>query len=120
MEPNGKLHPVPGCVKKLVPGSGSGSGTGSGSGSGGTGVTGAGGGGLGGVTGATGSVIVVTQTPAVIPDSELAVLKRAADERILGMRPLSATPLLIVAALVLALVFGPLLLRLRRSGGDRS
>jgi len=98
-------------------GSGSGSGSGSGLGFGAGSGSGSGAGAGEGAAGASGSVVVVTQTPAVIPDSQLAALKRAADERILGMRPLSATPLFFMAALLLALVFAPILLRIRRRGG---
>jgi phosphate ABC transporter phosphate-binding protein len=100
---------------------GSGGGTGSGSGTFGGSVTGATGtAGLSGVpgvtTGADGQVIA-TYAPDVIDPSSLGPLKRAARERIEGLDRAGAWPLAMAAIVILAIVFGPLILRMRR--GDR-
>jgi phosphate transport system substrate-binding protein len=81
---------------------------GSGSGGGTTGPTGA-----SGSLGPDGNVITVTQTPETLTGQELAAARRAASEEIDGMPSASATPLVVVALLILALVFGPLILRTR-------
>ena len=60
----------------------------------------------------------MTASPATISDKKLAVLKLQADQQILGLRPPSAFPLIAMALLILALVFGPLVLRVR--SGRRS
>ena len=46
------------------------------------------------------------------------MLKLAADQQILGLRPPSAFPLVVLAFLILMFVFGPLVLRVR--SGRRS
>jgi phosphate transport system substrate-binding protein len=62
--------------------------------------------------------VYVTGTPQTIPGKRLAVLKLAADQQILGLRPPSAFPLVVLAFLILIFVFGPLVLRVR--SGRRS
>jgi len=49
----------------------------------------------------------------VLTDRELAAAKRLGDQHILGMRLPSSLPFIIVAVIVLLIVVGPLLLRLR-------
>ena len=63
----------------------------------------------------SGTTTVITRTPEVLTGAELAAAKRAADERINGMRPADAFPLIAVAIVVLVLIVGPLFLRLRSS-----
>jgi phosphate transport system substrate-binding protein len=64
------------------------------------------------VQGANGSY-TVDPMPAVLTDRELAAAKRLGDQHILGMRLPSSLPFIVVAVVVLLIVVGPLLLRLR-------
>ena len=70
-----------------------------------------GGGGSGGGTD-TGT-ITMTASPSVLSDADLARLQRLARERIAGTDGGSAKPLAGIAIVLLALVFGPLFVRMR-------
>ena len=64
-----------------------------------------------------GETITQTASPEVLSPESLAALKKIADARILGLQPGSPLSLVVIAGLVLILVFGPLLLRMRHREG---
>lgn len=66
-------------------------------------------------TGSPGSspTVAVVSGIEILPSSSRDAYIRAADEQIAGAKPPSALPLLVVALIVAALIFGPLFLRLR-------
>jgi hypothetical protein len=51
--------------------------------------------------------------PSTLPSASIASLQAAAAEDINGQQPVSALPLVIAGLAVLALIFGPLFLRMR-------
>ena len=51
----------------------------------------------------------VTQTPAVLSSDAVATLQLAADEQIGGLKSASPTPFIVGVALLLLIVFAPLL-----------
>ena len=55
----------------------------------------------------------LTQSPKIIGDGPLATLKYLAGQQIAGAQPPGVFPMGALALLVLALVFGPLFLRIR-------
>jgi phosphate transport system substrate-binding protein len=62
----------------------------------------------------------IAASPNVLSDEALAAAKRAADQRILGLTIGPRLPFIVLAALILVLIFGPLLLRMRSSKRERT
>jgi phosphate ABC transporter phosphate-binding protein len=64
-------------------------------------------------TGGSDGVRYTTDEPAVLSNAQLLSRQLAASELIDGLRPTSNLPLLVLATIILALVFGPVFLRMR-------